>query len=57
MALHLAEGSLHTVQTHYAYQGYRILNGMKKKKVLSAMPEDSLIYTGHYVEVREMGLF
>ena len=50
MALHLAEGSLHTVQTHYAYQGYRILNGMKKKKVLSAMPEDSLIYTGHYVD-------
>ena len=24
MALHLAEGSIHTVQTHYAYQGYRI---------------------------------
>ena len=21
MALHLAEGSIHTVQTHYAYQG------------------------------------
>lgn len=27
MALHLSEGSIHTVQTHYAYQGYRILNG------------------------------
>ena len=50
MALHLAEGSLHTVQTHYAYQGYRILNGMQKKKVLEAMPGDSLIYTGHYVD-------
>ena len=50
MALHLAEGSLHTVQTHYAYQGYRILNGMEKKKVLNPMPEDSLVYTGHYVD-------
>lgn len=50
MALHLAEGSIHTVQTHFAYQGYRILNGMQKKKVLTAMPEDSLVYTGHYVD-------
>ena len=50
MALHLAEGSIHTVQTHYAYQGYRMLNGMQKKKVLSPMPEDSLVYTGHYVD-------
>ncbi len=50
MALHLAEGSLHTVQTHYAYQGYRILNGMKKKEVLAAMPEEALVYTGHYVD-------
>ena len=50
MALHLAEGSLHTVQTHFAYQGYRILNGMKKKEVLTAMPGDSLVYTGHYVD-------
>ena len=50
MALHLAEGSLHTVQTHYAYQGYRMLNGMQKKKVLQSMPEDTLVYTGHYVD-------
>lgn len=50
MALHLAEGSLHTVQTHYAYQGYRILNGMQGKTVLKPMPEDSLVYTGHYVD-------
>ena len=50
MALHLAEGSIHTVQTHYAYQGYRILNGMQKKDLLSPMPEDTLIYTGHYVD-------
>ncbi len=50
MALHLAEGSLHTIQTHQAYQGYRILNGMAKKKVLKEMPAKSLVYTGHYVD-------
>ncbi|MBQ3393940.1 MAG: hypothetical protein IJG64_02175 [Oscillospiraceae bacterium] len=50
MALHLAEGSVHTVQTHYAYQGYRILNGMMGDKVLNPMPEESLVYTGHYID-------
>lgn len=50
MALHFAEGSLHTVQTHFAYQGYRILNGMAGKKVLNPMPACSLEYTGHYVD-------
>ena len=50
MALHLAEGSIHTIQTHNSYMGYRILNGMDKKKVLRPMPSDSLVYTGHYVD-------
>lgn len=50
MALHLAEGSLHTVQTHFAYQGYRILNGMQGKDVLNPMPEEDLVYTGHYID-------
>ena len=50
MALHFAEGSIHTVQTHYAYQGYRICNGMDGKKVLNPMPEESLKYTGHYID-------
>lgn len=50
MALHLAEGSLHTIQTHYAYQGYRILNGMNKDQVLSPMGADDLRYTGHYID-------
>lgn len=50
MALHLSEGSIHTVQTHYAYQGYRILNGMSGNKVLNEMPADSLVYTGHYID-------
>ena len=50
MALHLAEGSLHTVQTWYVYQGYRILNGMEEKKVLQPMPGKDLVYTGHYID-------
>ena len=50
MALHLSEGSIHTVQTHFAYQGYRILNGMQGKSVLKPMPEDALFYTGHYID-------
>lgn len=50
MALHLAEGSLHTVQCNYAYQGYRTLYGFAKKKVLRSIPPDQLIYTGHYVD-------
>ena len=50
MALHLAEGSIHTVQTHQAYMGYRILNGMRGKEVLKPMPEHALVYTGHYID-------
>ena len=50
MALHLAEGALHTVQTCQAYQGYRILNGMQKDKVLKPMPASDLKYTGHYID-------
>ena len=50
MALHYAEGSLHTVQTHYAYQGYRIGNGMMKKQVVNPMPAEDLLYTGQYVD-------
>ena len=30
--------------------GYRILNGMAKKKVLKPMPPESLKYTGHYID-------
>ncbi|MDE6025462.1 MAG: hypothetical protein K2G45_08420 [Lachnospiraceae bacterium] len=50
MALHFAEGSLHTVQTNYAYQGYRILNGMQGNDVLKPMPDDDLMYVGHYID-------
>ena len=50
MALHLAEGAVHTVQTHSSYIGYRTLNGMRGRKILRPMPADSIIYTGHYID-------
>lgn len=50
MALHFAEGSLHTVQTYFAYQGYRICNGMQGNNVLKPMPQKDLVYTGHYID-------
>ncbi len=50
MALHFSEGSVHTIQCKNAYQGYKIANGMNKKKVCNPMPEDSLVYTGHYID-------
>ena len=50
MALHFAEGSVHTIQCHNAYMGYRICNGMLKKQVCKPMPAESLIYTGHYID-------
>ncbi|MCR4732089.1 MAG: hypothetical protein K5819_02595 [Lachnospiraceae bacterium] len=50
MALHLAEGSVHTIQCKNAYMGYKILNGFNGKKVCKAMPKGSLVYTGHYID-------
>ena len=50
MALHLAEGSVHTIQTRQSWMGYRILNGMQGKDVLKPMPAKSLVYTGHYID-------
>lgn len=50
MALHFAEGSVHTIQCRYAYQGYRICNGMSGDEVLSTMPKDAIVYTGHYID-------
>lgn len=50
MALHLSEGSVHTIQCHNAYMGYRILNGMDKKKVCNPMLDADLVYTGHYID-------
>jgi len=50
MALHFAEGAVHTIQCRNAYQGYRIANGMNKKAVCNPMPQESLVYTGHYID-------
>lgn len=50
MALHLAEGSQHAIQTMSAYWGYKTLKGMDQKKVLSPMGQDDLTYTGHYID-------
>ena len=50
MALHLSEVSVHTIQTRNAYQGYKILNGMNKDRVNNPMPDDDLVYTGHYID-------
>ena len=50
MALHLAEGSVHTVQTPSAYLGYQQLRGMDRKRQLKPMPLSDIAYTGHYVD-------
>ena len=50
MALHLSEGSVHTIQCKNAYMGYKILNGFQGKQVCKPMPKGSLVYTGHYID-------
>ncbi len=50
MALHLAEGTLHTVQTPSAYLGYHQLRGMDKKRQLKPMPLSAIRQVGHYVD-------
>ena len=50
MALHLAEGSRHTIQTYNSYFGYKTLNGFVKGKILNPMTESDILYTGHYID-------
>ena len=50
MALHLSEGSLHTIQTWSSYLGYKALRGMDKTRTLRPMPEGDIVYTGHYID-------
>lgn len=50
MALHLAEGSVHTVQTPSSFLGYKALRGMDKTRSLKPVPNGELVYTGHYVD-------
>ena len=49
MGLHLSEGSIHTVQTPFAYFGYKTLNGFDKKP-LKGMPEEAIKMVGCYVD-------
>ncbi len=50
MALHLSEGSIHTVQTPSTFLGYKMLRGMDKKRVLRPMPKGTLFDVGHYID-------
>ncbi|MEG0617030.1 MAG: hypothetical protein RR508_05630 [Oscillospiraceae bacterium] len=46
----LAEGTVHTAQTPYAYLGYKMLRGMYNGKQTQCIPENELVYAGHYVD-------
>jgi UDP-N-acetylglucosamine:LPS N-acetylglucosamine transferase len=50
LGLHLAEGSIHTLQTPSSYMGYRALIDMSKKTRLKEIPSSDIKYTGHYVD-------
>ena len=49
MGLHLSEGAIHTVQTPFAYLGYKTLNGFAKSP-LQGIPEDQIKMVGCYVD-------
>ena len=49
MALHLSEGAIHTVQTPFAYYGYKTLNGFSKKE-LKGMKDSDIKEVGCYVD-------
>ncbi len=50
MALHLSEGSIHTVQTPSAFLGYKMLRGMDLKQQLKPMPAGTIFDVGHYID-------
>ncbi len=50
MALHLSEGSIHTVQTPSSFLGYKMLRGMDKKRQLRPMPKGTVFDVGHYID-------
>ena len=49
MGLHLSEGSIHTVQTPFAYFGYKTLNGFAKTP-LKGIPEEELKEVGCFID-------
>lgn len=50
MALHLAEGSIHAVQTPSAFLGYKTLKGMEGKRILKPIPDGEIEQVGHYID-------
>ncbi|MBQ6585352.1 MAG: hypothetical protein IJH83_00915 [Coriobacteriales bacterium] len=50
MALHLAEGAVHAIQTPNSLLGYKMLRGMQKGQVLQPMPAGSIVHTGHFID-------
>ena len=50
MALHLSEGAIHCVQSPSAWQGYKLLRGMRGDETPKPMPKGSVVYTGHYID-------
>lgn len=51
MALHLAEGAIHAVQSESSWLGYRILREMGEEgQIMQPIPENQVVYTGHYVD-------
>ena len=49
MALHLSEGAIHTVQTPFAYYGYKTLDGFSKHE-LKGMNDNDIKCVGCYVD-------
>ncbi|MCR4874611.1 MAG: hypothetical protein K5923_02575 [Clostridia bacterium] len=49
MGLHLSEGAMHTVQTPFAYFGYKTLNGFAKTP-LNGIPEKDLKMVGCFID-------
>ena len=49
MGLHLSEGAIHTVQTQFAWLGYKMFNGFAKKP-LKGMSDDELKCVGAYID-------
>lgn len=50
MALHLAQGSIHTTQTYSATIGYKLLRGFDGNKILKPMKDEDITFCGHYVD-------
>lgn len=50
MALHLAEGSIHAVQTPSSYLGYRTLKNMNGRNINKSIPGSDIKMLGHYID-------